>query len=159
MKPLTLLFLFTVSSQSFALESLTAQEMSEITGGVIEPEFYAIDLISQAIDRAESQQFLEQDRIDVLFAVANLATRVNEALDYKLERVNIQYGDREPIPTPNGEGLSLLLPVYMERVTLRDMRPDGAGENGPSMGTVHFEDVRFSDSAAIFIYERPTTVE
>jgi len=154
MKLKALLLLLAISSHALAVESLTSQEMSEVTGGRLEPEFQAIDLISEAINRAESQQFLEQDQVDVLFAIANLMTRVNEALDYTLERVNIQYGDREPIPTPDGEGLSLLLPVYMERVTFRDMRPDGADENSPTMGTVHFEGIRFSDDAYIFVYER-----
>jgi len=154
MKPLALLLLLAVSGHTFAVESLSPQEMAQITGGVIEPEYQAIDLINEAINRAESQQFLEQDQIDVLFAIANLATRTNEALDYTLERVNIQYGDREPVPPPNEEGLSLLLPVYMERVTFRDMRPAGADENSPTMGTVHFEGVRFSDDAYIFVYQR-----
>jgi len=34
------------------------------------------------------------------------------------------------------------------------MRPDGADENSPTMGTVHFEGIRFSDDAYIFVYER-----
>src|SRR5690606_29575854 len=109
-----LLLLLAMSSQTWAVESLTPQEMSEVTGGRLEPEYQAIDLINQAIERAEGQLFLEQDQIDVLFAVANLMTRVNEVLDYQLERVNIQYGNREPVPTPDGEGLSLRLPTYIE---------------------------------------------
>lgn len=149
-----LLLLLAMSSQTWAVESLTPQEMSEVTGGRLEPEYQAIDLINQAIERAEGQLFLEQDQIDVLFAVANLMTRVNEILDYQLERVNIQYGNREPVPTPDGEGLSLRLPTYIERVTFRDMRPDGGDENSPTMGTVHFEGIRFSDDAYIFVYER-----
>ena len=154
MKSLALLLLLAVSFNTYALEPMNDQEMSASTGGVIEPDVAALDLIQNAMERAENGDFREQDQLDVLFAIGDLLNPFNEVLQYTLERVGVQYGDREPIPTPNGEGLSLLLPEYIERVSFRDMRPAGADLDAPTMGTAHFEGIRFSEDAYVFVYDR-----
>lgn len=147
----TFIFLLSiaVSPAIYALEALSDEEMSQIQGG-ISPQA-ALDSLSRWIERAADRPIQEQAALEALFATSRLLMPWVQVLNADLEVVGVDYGGREPVPT--GEGVSLPLPAYIERISLRDLRPAG-GARLPSMGTIHFEGIRFQNDSHIFIKER-----
>ena len=155
MKSLGLTFLLAVCTPAFALEALNEEELAATTGGTIEPEVAYIDNLNQMLIRAETTGELgDEGGLEAALSVAGIFyLPITSGLTAEREIVGVDYGDRQ------GEliagGVSLQLPVYVERISYYNIRPAGteAGEV-PSMGDVHIEGLRFSDDSYIHITRR-----
>ena len=153
MRTLSLPLLLVFSLNATALESLTPEEMANATGGTIYPEIAYLDALNRAVENAQQNEELsDQENLDALFGLAGLVLLpFTQAINADREVVGVHYGDRVPVAVENGT--SLALPVLVERISYRNIRP-AAGENNPSMGDVHIEGLSFSDDAYIIVKEK-----
>ncbi len=151
MRRILLLVSFAATTQAFAVEALSPGEMATVTGGTIEPDLAQIDVLTNAIEQAQEGQLSNQESLDALFALGNLLSPLSQFLNYQREVVGVDYGDREPQAVDGG--VSLALPVYVERITYWNIQPAVPSAQG-DMGTVHIEGLRFSDEARVVVRER-----
>jgi hypothetical protein len=91
------------------------------------------------------------DAVEVLATLGKVFFPLSNVLDAEVEMEGVYFDPSriKPLLTEDGRGFNINLPTRIERLSFIDIRP--AGTHGATMGSMHFEGIRFSDAATLVI--------
>lgn len=94
------------------------------------------------------------DGIKVIGAMSKVFFPLMNVIDAEIEMEGVYYDPSrvKPLLAEDGKGFNVNLPSRIDRLSLVDIRP--AGTTGATMGTLHFEGIRFHENTSIVIRPR-----
>ena len=95
------------------------------------------------------------DAIKTLKTLTNVFVPVTNSLEWDSTVEGVVYDSSKPAFEMLETGkMKLSMPTHIDKISLENIRPSGAGENAPSMGSIYISDINFGSDFNLVITVR-----